>query len=97
MSLVIAGNPDRPILYHVQRTRDGDSFSSRQVEAVQAGEPILTMLVSYHKLEPEPFVHQYTMPATPSPLSLSSYDDLIRNAIKYDVITRKLLKQSRNS
>lgn len=75
----LLGNPDRPILYHVERTRDGDSFSSRQVCAKQNGHPILTMLVSYHKHEPAPFEHQYKMPVTVQPEELSSFDDIMRS------------------
>ena len=80
--LVCLGQSDRPILYHVDRTRDGTSFCSRQVEARQAGMPILTMLVSYHRHEVAPFEQQYTMPVTTPPEQLQSYDELLREAIE---------------
>jgi len=45
------GDPKRPILFHVERTRDGKSFSSRRVTARQRGEVILDFTASYHATE----------------------------------------------
>ena len=41
------GQPDRPVLLHVDRDRDGGSFSARHVRAVQDGEVIFSMLASF--------------------------------------------------
>jgi acyl-CoA thioesterase II len=43
------GRPDRPVLLYVDRDRDGKSFSSRHVSAVQDGEVIFSMLASFHR------------------------------------------------
>src|SRR5437762_2658069 len=42
------GRADRPVLLHVDRDRDGKSFSARHVRAVQEGEVIFSMLASFH-------------------------------------------------
>jgi acyl-CoA thioesterase-2 len=46
------GRPDRPVLLHVDRDRDGRSFSARHVAAVQDGDVIFSMLASFHTEEP---------------------------------------------
>ncbi|ARU06531.1 hypothetical protein CCO03_00110 [Comamonas serinivorans] len=47
-----AGSTALPIIYDVERTRDGSSFSTRRVVAIQKGRPIYTMTASFHKDEP---------------------------------------------
>ena len=61
-----AGNPSIPILYRVAQSRDGRSFSSRRVVAVQEGKEIFHMLASFHK-EEEGFSHQAPMPSVAGP------------------------------
>jgi acyl-CoA thioesterase-2 len=46
------GRADRPVILHVDRDRDGRSFSARHVRAVQEGEVIFSMLASFHVDEP---------------------------------------------
>jgi acyl-CoA thioesterase-2 len=46
------GQPDKPVLLHVDRDRDGGSFSARHVSAKQDGEVIFSMLASFHRAEP---------------------------------------------
>jgi acyl-CoA thioesterase-2 len=46
------GQVDRPVILHVDRDRDGGSFSARHVRAVQDGEVIFSMLASFHAPEP---------------------------------------------
>jgi acyl-CoA thioesterase-2 len=61
-----AGDIDAPIVYSVERARDGGSFSSRRVVAIQHGQPILTGSVSFQR--PEIGVeHQTSMPEVPAP------------------------------
>lgn len=60
------GDVKAPIVYSVDRTRDGASFSSRHVKAIQHGHPILEMSASFQKVEPG-FEHQATMPTVPPP------------------------------
>src|SRR5207248_5696989 len=45
------GRPDRAVILHVERDRDGGSFSARHVRAVQDGEVIFSMLASFHAPE----------------------------------------------
>ena len=45
------GRVDRPVLLHVDRDRDGGSFSARHVRAVQDGEVIFSMVASFHARE----------------------------------------------
>ncbi|MFZ5655504.1 MAG: acyl-CoA thioesterase [Pseudomonadota bacterium] len=61
-----AGNIDAPILYMVDRTRDGGSFSVRRVTAIQHGQPILFMAASFQHHE-EGSEHQLSMPEVPKP------------------------------
>lgn len=61
-----AGNDDLPILYHVERLRDGSSFSSRRVTALQKGHAIFTMSVSFQRME-QGLEHQDAMPKVPEP------------------------------
>jgi acyl-CoA thioesterase-2 len=61
-----AGDMEAPIVYNVERTRDGGSFSTRRVVAIQHGEQIFNSTVSFHK--PQSGVeHQTDMPAVPGP------------------------------
>jgi len=64
-----AGDVDAPIVYRVNRARDGHSFSVRRVEAIQHGQPILNCAVSFQVSEPG-FEHQTGMPDVPRPEDL---------------------------
>jgi acyl-CoA thioesterase-2 len=69
------GDPSVPIIYKVDRIRDGGSFSTRRVIAIQHGQAIFSMAASFHKLE-EGLTHQMTMPEVPPPESLPSEVEL---------------------
>ncbi len=70
------GNPDVPVLYTVDRIRDGRSFTTRRVVAVQRGKAIFNMAVSFH--EPESgYVHQDPAPTVPEPDELPTAADLV--------------------
>ena len=71
---ILPGDPKVPIIYDVERTRDGKSFSTRRVRAIQHGEPIFTMSVSFHNDEPG-LAHQARMPDVPKPDALPSEVD----------------------
>jgi acyl-CoA thioesterase II len=58
------GDPNLPILYEVDRIRDGRSFTTRRVVAIQHGQAILNMACSFHKDEPG-IEHQFEMPDVP--------------------------------
>jgi len=63
------GDPKVPILYQVDRSRDGASFTARRVVAIQHGAQIFTLAASFQKSEPG-FEHQAQMPLVPDPESL---------------------------
>ncbi|MDI3261931.1 MAG: acyl-CoA thioesterase II [Fulvimonas sp.] len=65
-----AGDVQAPIVYNVERTRDGGSFSSRRVVAIQHGRPILDGAISF-QIEERGLEHQTAMPAVPMPEELS--------------------------
>jgi acyl-CoA thioesterase-2 len=58
-----------PIVFEVERSRDGGSFTSRRVVAIQHGQPILTMSASFQVVEPG-LDHQLPMPPAPPPEEL---------------------------
>jgi acyl-CoA thioesterase-2 len=66
-----AGDLKKPILYQVDRIRDGKSFTTRQVTAVQEGEAIFSLGASF-QIEEEGFDHQDAMPEQPPPEALQS-------------------------
>ena len=61
-----AGDPDAPIVYSVDRSRDGRSFSARRVVAIQHGRPIFTLAASFQVAE-DGLEHQFDMPDVPAP------------------------------
>lgn len=69
------GDPSVPIVYEVDRLRDGKSFTTRRVVAVQHGHAIFAMSASYQGLE-DGFSHQVAMPEVPMPEDLPSEKDL---------------------
>ncbi|MEQ1670775.1 MAG: acyl-CoA thioesterase II [Hyphomicrobium sp.] len=73
---LLAGDPDHAIVYDVERIRDGGSFTTRRVKALQHGRAIFSMSASFHKHE-DGFEHQSTMPDVPPPEALPSAQDLI--------------------
>jgi len=64
-----------PILYKVDRIRDGRSFTTRRVLAIQHGEAIFTMSISFQRAE-EGLSHQFDMPAAPPPEGLQDESEL---------------------
>ena len=59
------GRPGVPIVYQVERVRDGRSFTTRRVTAVQQGRTIFNLTASFHKPEEGSFEHQLP-PAVPN-------------------------------
>jgi len=70
-----AGDPAVPIIYEVDRIRDGGSFSTRRVVAIQHGHAIFSMAASFHK-EEGGLEHQMAMPDVPPPEDLPSEAEL---------------------
>lgn len=73
------GDPSVPIVYDVDRVRDGRSFTTRRVSAIQHGKPIFTLSASFHKEEPG-LDHQVPMPDVPPPEELPSTRERLRAA-----------------
>ncbi|MES2525176.1 MAG: acyl-CoA thioesterase II [Gemmatimonadota bacterium] len=71
------GDLKAPIVYFVDRPRDGGSFTSRRVTAIQHGEAIFHMSASFHVVQ-EGFDHQAPMPDVPPPESLKNELEIIR-------------------
>ncbi len=74
------GDPESPILYEVERDRDGRSFTSRRVVARQHGKPILNLAASFHIREPG-LTHQVAMPDVPGPDGLANERQIIESII----------------
>ncbi len=72
---LLPGDPKVPIIYEVDRIRDGGSFTTRRVVAIQHGQAIFSMGVSFHKKETG-WEHQIAMPDVPAPESLPSEEEL---------------------
>ena len=64
-----AGDIEKPIIYHVERTRDGGSFSMRRVTAIQHGQAIFNFAASF-QVEETGVEHQLPMPSVPKPADI---------------------------
>jgi acyl-CoA thioesterase-2 len=78
------GDPEIPIIYEVDRIRDGRSFTTRRVIAVQNGEAIFNMSASF-QVEEEGHSHQRPMPQVAPPESVPSNDERIRKGVEEDL------------
>jgi acyl-CoA thioesterase-2 len=67
---LLPGDVAAPIVYEVDRLRDGRSFSARRVQAIQHGRPILSMIASFQVAEPG-LEHAAPMPDVPPPEALT--------------------------
>jgi acyl-CoA thioesterase-2 len=75
------GDPKTPILYEVDRIRDGGSFTTRRVVAIQHGKAIFSMSASFQISEPG-LEHQSAMPAVPAPDDLPNVSELFEDMFK---------------
>ncbi len=75
------GAVDRPIVYDVDRSRDGQSFTTRRVVAIQNGKTIFHLSASFQLDEPG-FEHAATMPAVTPPEELPNESQLIQQHLK---------------
>lgn len=71
------GDASLPVVYTVDRVRDGGSFTTRRVVAIQKGQPIFTMMASFQNEEPGAS-HQAPMPQVPGPEGLPTDIELLR-------------------
>ena len=72
---MLGGDPKVPIIYEVDRIRDGKSFTTRNVVDIQHGRAIYSMSVSFHVHE-EGLSHQFPMPNVPQPDALPDETEL---------------------
>ena len=70
------GDPTIPIIYEVDRARDGGSFTTRRVIAIQHGRQIFNLAASFHKHE-ESWHHQHDMPAVAPPEDVVPREEII--------------------
>ncbi|MZD08278.1 acyl-CoA thioesterase II [Streptomyces sp. SID5785] len=90
---LVAGDPGAPIVYTVDRIRDGRSFTTRRVVAVQHGQPIFHLSASFQTYE-DGLDHQAPMPSAPDPESLPTAAELLPryadSVLSADVVARLL-------
>jgi acyl-CoA thioesterase-2 len=93
---ILAGDLEIPVVYFVDRLRDGRSFTTRRVTAIQHGNAIFNMSASFHRTE-EGLSHQVDMPDVPDPETLRPELDVIRAGADriHDDRLRDLLTQDR--
>jgi len=72
---ILRGDISQPIIYDVDRIRDGGSFTTRRVVAIQKGRPIFNFSASF-QLKQEGFDHQMEMPKVPNPETLLTDQEL---------------------
>jgi acyl-CoA thioesterase-2 len=85
------GDPRIPILYQVDRIRDGRSFTTRRVAAIQRGEPIFHLSASFHIHEPG-VSHQEQAPTVPDPETLPTWAETMK---RYSDVLGDLWKRPR--
>lgn len=91
------GSEDFPIDLRVHRDFDGRSFATRRVEAIQGGEPILTLSASFQRPEPGLEHADYRMPAVPMPEDLPSEAEVVKKFIdKLPAPTQAFLRRRRS-
>ena len=92
---ILPGDLKAPIVYFVDRLRDGKSFTTRRVTAIQHGRAVFNMAASFHRAE-EGFEHQIDMPDVPPPESVASELERIREkAHRIPETVRDVLTQDR--
>jgi acyl-CoA thioesterase II len=79
---MLGGNPTLPILYQVDRIRDGRSFTTRRVRAIQNGEEIFAMMASFHSNEPG-LHHEMPMPDVPAPGDLPGEEEILARFVPH--------------
>ena len=80
------GDPSVPLVYIVDRVRDGRSFTTRRVSAIQHGKVIFTLSASFHRPEPGPD-HAEPMPEAPPPESVPTHPERLEKAFGPDAAT----------
>ncbi|MEM6785425.1 MAG: acyl-CoA thioesterase II [Bacteroidota bacterium] len=79
---ILPGDVKAPIVYEVDRIRDGGSFTTRRVVAIQHGRPIFNMSASFQRVE-DGIAHQDTMPDVPGPEGLPTELELLNERAEH--------------
>lgn len=79
---LLGGDINEPIVYEVERLRDGKSFVSRQVRAIQHGRTIFTAMISFAS-EEKGLEYQHTMPSYPAPEDLKGEQELKESMMRF--------------
>nr|XP_025974784.1 acyl-coenzyme A thioesterase 8 [Dromaius novaehollandiae] len=88
----VPGDPKVPVLYEVERTHTGRSFSVRSVKAIQHGKPIFICQASFQLTQESPVQHQFTMPTVPPPEELLTQAELIQKFLEDPNLAEKYRK-----
>ncbi|WP_182887786.1 acyl-CoA thioesterase [Microbispora sp. H10885] len=89
------GDPAVPIVYNVERVRDGRSFTTRRITAIQHGKAIFSMSASFH-VEEQGVSHQAArMPEAPAPETLPTFQERMRDVFGDEPGWRDLLSKPR--
>ena len=92
---ILPGDLDKPIVYFVDRLRDGKSFTTRRVTAIQNGQAVFNMSASFHRVE-HGLEHQSDMPQVTAPDGLKPEIAYLReNAHRIPAPVRDVLTQDR--
>ncbi len=92
---ILPGDLSLPVVYFVERLRDGRSFTTRRVTAIQKGEAIFSLSASFHRHE-EGFEHQVEMPEVSPPEALRPELELIRERLEeFPETIRPIVSQDR--
>ncbi len=91
---LLPGDPSVPIIYEVDRIRDGKSFTTRRCKAIQHGQAIFSLSASFHIDEPG-FEHAVPMPRVPPPDELPSEAEIVRRfgAVMPEAIRRYFTRE----
>jgi len=81
------GDPSIPVIYHVDLSRDGGSFTTRRVVAMQHGKQILTLAASFH-VDESGWDHQHAMPKVDAAENYPTREEL-RNAVAHKVSEKR--------
>lgn len=83
------GNSNWPILYHVDRTRDGETYTSRSVKATQDGKAIFTMQCSFKIEEKQVYHYQMEMPKVKGPEHFLDADEILKMRLDAEDVSDK--------
>ncbi|MEU9834463.1 acyl-CoA thioesterase II [Streptosporangium sp. NPDC048047] len=89
------GDPSVPIVYNVERVRDGRSFTTRRVVAIQHGKAIFTLSASFQIMEPGVEHQAAVMPEVAPAEGLPSFQDRMRQIVDEDSPYREWLSRPR--